>query len=189
MEMSTKIELCPSCNVLSCFFFIFFLLTSSNCLCQLNFSEQFVKSLILSKQRINLQPIISVFGDSLQALIGGLEGYGDIVSVSCTSNEIFLLKGDRDIIRISSRPEGLSSLGLYNIANLSMCLVELDVCHTFGVGFMLVCICLLGKKKTTQPTNFSGIALFFFSPEDCVQSSDLSARLSLLSARVKALRN
>uniref|UniRef100_A0A669PG00 Tectonin beta-propeller repeat containing 2 n=1 Tax=Phasianus colchicus TaxID=9054 RepID=A0A669PG00_PHACC len=45
-----------------------------------------------------------------QALIGGLEGYGDIVSVSCTSNEIFLLKGDRDIIRISSRPEGLSSL-------------------------------------------------------------------------------
>ncbi|KAM6131182.1 tectonin beta-propeller repeat-containing protein 2 isoform 2-T2 [Pterocles gutturalis] len=44
-----------------------------------------------------------------QALIGGLEGYGDIVSVSCTNNEIFLLKGDRDIIRISSRPEGLSS--------------------------------------------------------------------------------
>ncbi|KAM8807612.1 tectonin beta-propeller repeat-containing protein 2 [Eudromia elegans] len=45
-----------------------------------------------------------------QALIGGLEGYGDIVSVSCTHNEIFLLKGDRDIIRISSRPEGLSSI-------------------------------------------------------------------------------
>ncbi|XP_075359721.1 tectonin beta-propeller repeat-containing protein 2 isoform X2 [Mycteria americana] len=45
-----------------------------------------------------------------QALIGGLEGYGDIVAVSCTNNEIFLLKGDRDIIRISSRPEGLSSI-------------------------------------------------------------------------------
>ncbi|KFV59671.1 Tectonin beta-propeller repeat-containing protein 2 [Gavia stellata] len=45
-----------------------------------------------------------------QALIGGLEVYGDIVSVSCTNNEIFLLKGDRDIIRISSRPEGLSSI-------------------------------------------------------------------------------
>ncbi|KFQ18440.1 Tectonin beta-propeller repeat-containing protein 2 [Merops nubicus] len=45
-----------------------------------------------------------------QALIGGLEGYGDIVSVSCTNNEIFLLKGDRDIIRISSRPEGLPSI-------------------------------------------------------------------------------
>ncbi|KFV17902.1 Tectonin beta-propeller repeat-containing protein 2 [Tauraco erythrolophus] len=45
-----------------------------------------------------------------QALIGGLEGCGDIVSVSCTNNEIFLLKGDRDIIRISSRPEGLSSI-------------------------------------------------------------------------------
>ncbi|OXB79002.1 UNVERIFIED_CONTAM: hypothetical protein H355_004545, partial [Colinus virginianus] len=82
------------------------------------YGELFVKSLILSKQWVSLMPIISVFGDSLQALIGGLEGYGDIVSVSCTSNEIFLLKGDRDIIRISSRPEGLSSLGLYNIANL-----------------------------------------------------------------------
>ncbi|KAM7109977.1 tectonin beta-propeller repeat-containing protein 2 isoform 2-T2 [Ciconia maguari] len=45
-----------------------------------------------------------------QALIGGLEGYGDIVAVSCTNNEIFLLKGDRDIIRISSTPEGLSSI-------------------------------------------------------------------------------
>ncbi|NXX67565.1 TCPR2 protein, partial [Spizella passerina] len=45
-----------------------------------------------------------------QALIGGLEGYGDIVSVSCTNNEIFLLKGDRDIIRISNRPEGVSSI-------------------------------------------------------------------------------
>ncbi|XP_066551042.1 tectonin beta-propeller repeat-containing protein 2 isoform X2 [Amia ocellicauda] len=48
--------------------------------------------------------------DSLnQAVIGGLEGTGDIVSVSCTENEIFLLKGDRDIIRISNRPEGLAS--------------------------------------------------------------------------------
>ncbi|XP_054827106.1 tectonin beta-propeller repeat-containing protein 2 [Eublepharis macularius] len=45
-----------------------------------------------------------------QALIGSLEGSGDIVSVSCTENEIFLLKGDRDIIRLSSRPEGLVSI-------------------------------------------------------------------------------
>ncbi|XP_042302049.1 tectonin beta-propeller repeat-containing protein 2 [Sceloporus undulatus] len=44
-----------------------------------------------------------------QTMIGSLEGSGDIVSVSCTENEIFLLKGDRDIIRISSRPEGLMS--------------------------------------------------------------------------------
>ncbi|XP_073923223.1 tectonin beta-propeller repeat-containing protein 2 isoform X2 [Castor canadensis] len=41
-----------------------------------------------------------------QATIAGLEGSGDIVSVSCTENEIFFLKGDRNIIRISSRPEG-----------------------------------------------------------------------------------
>ncbi|KAK6478805.1 tectonin beta-propeller repeat-containing protein 2-like isoform X1 [Huso huso] len=45
-----------------------------------------------------------------QAVIGGLEGSGDIVSVSCTENEIFLLKGDRDLIRISNRPEGLPSI-------------------------------------------------------------------------------
>uniref|UniRef100_A0A5F8ALH4 Tectonin beta-propeller repeat containing 2 n=1 Tax=Macaca mulatta TaxID=9544 RepID=A0A5F8ALH4_MACMU len=45
-----------------------------------------------------------------QATIAGLEGSGDIVSVSCTENEIFFLKGDRNIIRISSRPEGLTSI-------------------------------------------------------------------------------
>ncbi|XP_059541813.1 tectonin beta-propeller repeat-containing protein 2 isoform X2 [Myotis daubentonii] len=45
-----------------------------------------------------------------QATIAGLEGSGDIVSVSCTEHEIFLLKGDRNIIRISSRPEGLASV-------------------------------------------------------------------------------
>ncbi|XP_075471147.1 tectonin beta-propeller repeat-containing protein 2 isoform X2 [Ascaphus truei] len=44
-----------------------------------------------------------------QAVIGGLESSGDIVSVSCTNNEIFLLKGDRDIIRISDMPEGAVS--------------------------------------------------------------------------------
>nr|XP_036847730.1 tectonin beta-propeller repeat-containing protein 2 [Manis javanica] len=44
------------------------------------------------------------------ATIAGLEGSGDIVSVSCTENEIFFLKGDRNIIRISSRPEGLASI-------------------------------------------------------------------------------
>ncbi|XP_026509960.1 tectonin beta-propeller repeat-containing protein 2 [Terrapene carolina triunguis] len=53
---------------------------------------------------------IYLFDTMNQAIIGGLEGSGDIVSVSCTNNEIFLLKGDRDIIRISSRPEGLVSI-------------------------------------------------------------------------------
>ncbi|XP_033276462.1 tectonin beta-propeller repeat-containing protein 2 isoform X5 [Orcinus orca] len=49
-------------------------------------------------------------GETCQATIAGLEGSGDIVSVSCTENEIFFLKGDRNIIRISSRPEGLASI-------------------------------------------------------------------------------
>ncbi|KAM6200894.1 tectonin beta-propeller repeat-containing protein 2 [Rhynchocyon petersi] len=47
-----------------------------------------------------------------QVTIAGLEGSGDIVSVSCTENEIFLLKGDRNIIRLSSRPEGTATVGL-----------------------------------------------------------------------------
>ncbi|XP_057586638.1 tectonin beta-propeller repeat-containing protein 2 isoform X2 [Hippopotamus amphibius kiboko] len=45
-----------------------------------------------------------------QATIAGLEGSGDIVSVSCTENEIFFLKGDRNIIRLSSRPEGPAAI-------------------------------------------------------------------------------
>uniref|UniRef100_A0A8C7M8J1 Tectonin beta-propeller repeat containing 2 n=2 Tax=Oncorhynchus TaxID=8016 RepID=A0A8C7M8J1_ONCKI len=44
-----------------------------------------------------------------QVIIGALESCGDIVSVSCTENEIFILKGDRDIVRISNTPEGLAS--------------------------------------------------------------------------------
>ncbi|KAG5855887.1 hypothetical protein ANANG_G00001720 [Anguilla anguilla] len=45
-----------------------------------------------------------------------MEGCGDIVSVSCTENEIFILKGDRDIIRIATRPEGLAT----NLSELSL---------------------------------------------------------------------
>ncbi|XP_028994773.1 tectonin beta-propeller repeat-containing protein 2 isoform X2 [Betta splendens] len=44
-----------------------------------------------------------------EVIIGALESSGDIVSVSCCDNEIFILKGDRDIIRLSSSPEGLAS--------------------------------------------------------------------------------
>ncbi|XP_062863100.1 tectonin beta-propeller repeat-containing protein 2 [Trichomycterus rosablanca] len=50
-----------------------------------------------------------------QVIIGGMECCGDIVSVSCTENEIFILKGDRDIIRISNCPEGLVT----NMSDLS----------------------------------------------------------------------
>uniref|UniRef100_A0A665UNC5 HPS5-like beta-propeller domain-containing protein n=1 Tax=Echeneis naucrates TaxID=173247 RepID=A0A665UNC5_ECHNA len=41
--------------------------------------------------------------------VTALETSGDIVSVSCCDNEIFVLKGDRDIIRLSNSPEGLAS--------------------------------------------------------------------------------
>uniref|UniRef100_A0A673X8X4 Tectonin beta-propeller repeat containing 2 n=1 Tax=Salmo trutta TaxID=8032 RepID=A0A673X8X4_SALTR len=44
-----------------------------------------------------------------QVIIGALESCGDIISVSCTENEIFILKGDRDIVRISNAPEDLAS--------------------------------------------------------------------------------
>ncbi|XP_048830878.1 tectonin beta-propeller repeat-containing protein 2 [Brienomyrus brachyistius] len=52
---------------------------------------------------------VFVFDSLNQVIIGGIESCGDIVSVSCTENEIFILKGDRDIIRISNQPEGLAS--------------------------------------------------------------------------------
>lgn len=45
----------------------------------------------------------------LQVLVGALESSGDIVSVSCCDNEIFILKGDRDVIRLSDCPEGVTS--------------------------------------------------------------------------------
>ena len=42
----------------------------------------------------------------VQVVIGALESCGDIVAVSSCQNEVFILKGDRDIIRVSSCPEG-----------------------------------------------------------------------------------
>ncbi|XP_030575048.1 tectonin beta-propeller repeat-containing protein 2 isoform X2 [Archocentrus centrarchus] len=51
-----------------------------------------------------------------QVIVGALESSGDIVSVSCCDNEIFILKGDRDIIRLSNSPEGLAS----NLSELSV---------------------------------------------------------------------
>ncbi|XP_069016754.1 tectonin beta-propeller repeat-containing protein 2 isoform X1 [Embiotoca jacksoni] len=51
-----------------------------------------------------------------EVVIGTLESSGDIVSVSCCDNEIFVLKGDRDIIRLSNSPEGLAS----NLSELSV---------------------------------------------------------------------
>ncbi|XP_054862089.1 tectonin beta-propeller repeat-containing protein 2 [Amphiprion ocellaris] len=51
-----------------------------------------------------------------EVIIGALESSGDIVSVSCCENEIFVLKGDRDIIRLSNSPEGLAS----NLSELSV---------------------------------------------------------------------
>ncbi|KAG7238051.1 hypothetical protein INR49_031405, partial [Caranx melampygus] len=51
-----------------------------------------------------------------EVIVGALESSGDIVSVSCCDNEIFILKGDRDIIRLSTSPEGLAS----NLSELSI---------------------------------------------------------------------
>ncbi|XP_072285041.1 tectonin beta-propeller repeat-containing protein 2 isoform X2 [Pyxicephalus adspersus] len=52
---------------------------------------------------------IYIFDTVNQAVVGGLESAGDIVCVSCVNNEIFFLKGDREIIRISDVPEGAVS--------------------------------------------------------------------------------
>uniref|UniRef100_A0A671YK70 Tectonin beta-propeller repeat containing 2 n=1 Tax=Sparus aurata TaxID=8175 RepID=A0A671YK70_SPAAU len=55
--------------------------------------------------------------------VTALESSGDIVSVSCCDNEIFILKGDRDIIRLSNSPEGLAS----------NCDVSCDLLHSVQV--------------------------------------------------------
>uniref|UniRef100_A0A1A8DT97 Tectonin beta-propeller repeat containing 2 n=1 Tax=Nothobranchius kadleci TaxID=1051664 RepID=A0A1A8DT97_NOTKA len=50
-----------------------------------------------------------VFDVINQVVVGALESTGDIVSVSSCGNEIFILKGDRDIIRLSNSHEGIAS--------------------------------------------------------------------------------
>ncbi|XP_078090213.1 tectonin beta-propeller repeat-containing protein 2 [Mustelus asterias] len=52
-----------------------------------------------------------------QALIGGLEGLSGIVCVSCTEDEIFMLTDDRNIVRISNKPEGLMTTGVHSQVN------------------------------------------------------------------------
>ncbi|XP_012735157.2 tectonin beta-propeller repeat-containing protein 2 isoform X1 [Fundulus heteroclitus] len=52
---------------------------------------------------------IYVFDCLNEVIIGALESSGDIVSVSSCDNEIFILKGDREIIRLSNNPEGIAS--------------------------------------------------------------------------------
>eukprot|EP00066_Takifugu_rubripes_P028769 XP_011618035.1 PREDICTED: tectonin beta-propeller repeat-containing protein 2 [Takifugu rubripes] len=53
---------------------------------------------------------VYVFDYLEEVMIGALDSGGDIVSVSCCDNEIFILKGDRDIIRLSNSPEGFINL-------------------------------------------------------------------------------
>ncbi|XP_077420740.1 tectonin beta-propeller repeat-containing protein 2 isoform X2 [Vanacampus margaritifer] len=54
-----------------------------------------------------------------QVLVGALESSGDIVSLSCCDNEIFILKGDRDLIRLSDGLEGASRSPSHYPARLS----------------------------------------------------------------------
>ncbi|KAB5562495.1 hypothetical protein PHYPO_G00018440 [Pangasianodon hypophthalmus] len=75
-----------------------------------------------------------------QVIVGGMESCGDIVSVSCTENEIFILKGDRDIMRISNCPEGLIS----NISDLSYRL-------TSPLSTPTILLPATGAVETAQP--------------------------------------
>ncbi|XP_072221896.1 tectonin beta-propeller repeat-containing protein 2 isoform X2 [Leuresthes tenuis] len=59
---------------------------------------------------------VHVFDYLNEVMIGTLESSGDIVSVSSCDNEIFILKGDRDIIRLSNSPEGMAA----NLSELSI---------------------------------------------------------------------
>ncbi|CAJ1074901.1 tectonin beta-propeller repeat-containing protein 2 [Xyrichtys novacula] len=74
-----------------------------------------------------------------EVIIGALDSSGDIVSVSCCDNEIFILKGDRDIIRLSNSPEGLAS----NLSELSIRLTSPLTTPTF--------LPPTGSVETAQP--------------------------------------
>lgn len=65
---------------------------------------------LMSMLQISMRPKVSnMFLCGPQVVVGALESSGDIVSLSCCENEIFILKGDRDIIRLSNVPEGGAS--------------------------------------------------------------------------------
>ncbi|XP_010891212.4 tectonin beta-propeller repeat-containing protein 2 isoform X2 [Esox lucius] len=83
-----------------------------------------------------------------QVIIGALESSGDIVSVSCTENEIFILKGDRDIVRISNTPEGLAS-------NLS----ELSLRLTSPLTTPTILLPPTGSVETAQPIRTMAIVI------------------------------
>ncbi|KAI5102184.1 tectonin beta-propeller repeat-containing protein 2 isoform X1 [Silurus meridionalis] len=87
-----------------------------------------------------------------QVIVGGMESCGDIVSVSCTENEIFILKGDRDIMRISNCPEGLVS----NMSDLSYRL-------TSPLSTPTVLLPANGAVETAQPIRTVAIIA---EPED-----------------------
>uniref|UniRef100_A0A1A7X3G9 Tectonin beta-propeller repeat containing 2 n=1 Tax=Iconisemion striatum TaxID=60296 RepID=A0A1A7X3G9_9TELE len=73
-----------------------------------------------------------VFDVINQVIIGALESSGDIVSVSSCDNEIFILKGDRDIIRLSNSPEGIASTFPTLSVHLASPLTTPPVLHPTG---------------------------------------------------------
>uniref|UniRef100_A0A4W3IVS6 Tectonin beta-propeller repeat containing 2 n=1 Tax=Callorhinchus milii TaxID=7868 RepID=A0A4W3IVS6_CALMI len=93
-----------------------------------------------------------------QALIGGLEGSSAIVSVSCTEDEIFVLTGDRDIIRISNRPEGWMARGMPGI-----------VTHHYETGER--CCSLTSEPRSRSSSVNSNVSTFshITTPEQHVE--------------------
>lgn len=70
----------------------------------------------------------------LKVMIGALESGGDIVSVSCCDNEIFILKGDRDVIRLSNSPEGFTNCGYCSTLPIPFPFSNCNYHSTSGIG-------------------------------------------------------
>ncbi|KAM4664262.1 tectonin beta-propeller repeat-containing protein 2 [Discoglossus pictus] len=114
-----------------------------------------------------------------QALIGALESSGDIVAVSCTNNEIFLLKGDREIIRISDMPEGAISESLQSPFRSHKLVPAVEVEHQYDTLSEIN----TDKKHVIQAVRTEKIQLCHIDDEDngsdpAAESRDVRSRSS-----------
>uniref|UniRef100_A0A8C8MLD1 HPS5-like beta-propeller domain-containing protein n=1 Tax=Oncorhynchus tshawytscha TaxID=74940 RepID=A0A8C8MLD1_ONCTS len=104
-----------------------------------------------------------------QVIIGALESCGDIVSVSCTENEIFILKGDRDIVRISNTPEGLASN-----SKMSYCILFVGERLSHQRGASVGCTSE-SRSRSSSITSWDSVQGMMLSTPTTTEQSDLSS--------------
>ncbi|XP_073466655.1 tectonin beta-propeller repeat-containing protein 2 [Aquarana catesbeiana] len=119
-----------------------------------------------------------------QAVIGGLESAGDIVSVSCVNNEIFLLKGDREIIRISDMAEGAVSADIHSPFRVPAKHSKLEVdTHNLSASATTV-----DQRPAAQTVHTERIQLCPLETEEDGQESGMELKVRRSSLPVEVTR-